>query len=454
MHKHKTGLTRRESLQVGYSGLMGLGLPSILAGQARGETSEQYNAVLKGKKPKQVIIVFCTGAISHHDTFDMKPDAPAEVRGDFNPIQTSIPGLHVCEHLPKLASHADKYAVVRSFSHKDNNHLMSTHHVLTGELQPGGFFDKIASRTDWPNYSGALDYLRPRRDGIPSGVNLPTFLVQSPLIWPGQHAGLCGAKHDPWQINGDPNNKDFKVDALTLSPGLDVNRISDRNSLLGDLNQQRNRLARTAAARRMTSEQELAYSILTSSKLAEAFIMEKEEDTTRDRYGRNMTGQSLLLGRRLLQVGVPVVQVNIGRVQNWDSHSNIFPRLKDALLPPLDQGVSALLEDLDQMGMMDDTFVMMLGEFGRTPKINKNAGRDHWGPCFFGVFAGGGVRGGQVIGKSDPHGAYPITRPYSPEDLGATVYSLLGIDPSSEIRDRFDRPLTLNRGEPIHELFS
>ena len=302
MHKHKTGLTRRESLQVGYSGLMGLGLPSILAGQARAETSEQYNAVLKGKKPKQVIIVFCTGAISHHDTFDMKPDAPAEVRGDFNPIQTSIPGLHVCEHLPKLAAHADKYAVVRSFSHKDNNHLMSTHHVLTGELQPGGFFDKIASRTDWPNYSGALDYLRPRRDGIPSGVNLPTFLVQSPLIWPGQHAGLCGAKHDPWQINGDPNNKDFKVDALTLSPGLDVNRISDRNSLLGDLNQQRNRLARTAAARRMTSEQELAYSILTSSKLAEAFIMEKEEDTTRDRYGRNMTGQSLLLGRRLLQV--------------------------------------------------------------------------------------------------------------------------------------------------------
>ena len=454
MHKHKTGLTRRESLQVGYSGLMGLGLPSILAGQARAETSEQDNAVLNGKKPKQVIIVFCTGAISHHDTFDMKPDAPAEVRGDFNPIQTSIPGLHVCEHLPKLAAHADKYAVVRSFSHKDNNHLMSTHHVLTGELQPGGFFDKIASRTAWPNYSGALDYLRPRRDGIPSGVNLPTFLVQSPLIWPGQHAGLCGAKHDPWQINGDPNNKDFKVDALTLSPGLDGNRISDRNSLLGDLNQQRNRLARTAAARRMTSEQELAYSILTSSKLAEAFIMEKEEDTTRDRYGRNMTGQSLLLGRRLLQVGVPVVQVNIGRVQNWDSHSNIFPRLKDALLPPLDQGVSALLEDLDQMGMMDDTFVMMLGEFGRTPKINKNAGRDHWGPCFFGVFAGGGVRGGQVIGKSDPHAAYPITRPYSPEDLGATVYSLLGIDPSSEIRDRFDRPLTLNRGEPIHELFS
>ena len=331
---------------------------------------------------------------------------------------------------------------------------MSTHHVLTGELQPGGFFDKIASRTDWPNYSGALDYLRPRRDGIPSGVNLPTFLVQSPLIWPGQHAGLCGAKHDPWQINGDPNNKDFKVDALTLSPGLDVNRISDRNSLLGDLNQQRDRLARTAAARRMTSEQELAYSILTSSKLANAFIMDKEEDATRDRYGRNMTGQSLLLGRRLLQVGVPVVQVNIGRVQNWDSHGNIFPRLKDTLLPPLDQGVSALLEDLDQMGMMEDTFVMMLGEFGRTPKINKNAGRDHWGPCFFGVFAGGGVRGGQVIGKSDPHAAYPITRPYSPEDLGATVYSLLGIDPASEIKDRFDRPLTLNRGEPIHELFS
>lgn len=450
-HTHTLGLNRREILQVGYSGLMGLGLASF--GRRSADASQGAAAARRGN-PKSVLIVFLTGAASHHDTFDMKPEAPAEIRGEFQPIATSVPGLSVCEHLPELAKRAHKYTLVRTLSHHDNNHLMSTHYVLTGELQPGGFFDKVASRDDWPCYSAGCAYARPRNDGIPSGVNLPTFLVEGPLTWPGQHAGLLGPKYDPWQITGDPNQRDFRVDSLTLAKGLDVSRLGHRKSLLDDLNRQQVRLAEAAAAQRLTGEQQLAASILTSSRLASAFKLNLESDAVRERYGRNTTGQSLLLARRLIEVGVPVVQVNIGRVQNWDNHGNIFPTLKDRLLPPLDRGVASLLDDLESSGLLDQTLVIMLGEFGRTPKINNTQGRDHWGPCFFGVFAGGGVRPGNVIGKSDKTGAYPATTAYSPHDLGATVYQALGIPPDLEVRDRFERPLRLNRGSVIEALYS
>ena len=448
-HQHNIGLTRREVIQVGYSGLMGIGAASAMAGRVRAEAVAR-----PAKAPKQVLIVFLTGAASHHDTYDMKPDAPDGIRGEFKPIDTAVPGIHISEHLPQLAKRTDKYAIVRSFSHRDNNHLMSTHHVLTGKLQPGGFFDKVASRDDWPSYSSAVSFLRPREDGIPSGVNLPTFLQQGPLTWPGQHAGFLGPKFDPWQIRGNPNDDKFKVDALTLSPGIDVPRLSRRQSLLGEINRQQRSLEKTAETVRMKSDQDLAFSMLTSSRLAQAFDLKRESAEVRERYGRHQTGQSLLLARRLIEVGVPVVQANIGSVQTWDSHSNCFNRLKKDLLPPLDNGVSALLDDLDQTGMLEDTFVMMMGEFGRTPKINKTAGRDHWGPCFFGVFAGAGVQPGQVIGKSDETASYPVTRAYSPDDLGATVYNILGIDPESEVRDRLNRPVQLNHGEMIEPLFS
>lgn len=427
---------------------MGLGLSEVLASRA------QLSAASGARAPKQVLIVFLTGAASHHDTFDMKPEATEKIRGDFKSISTRIPGYRICEHLPHLAARADKFSVIRTLSHKDNNHLMSTHHVLTGNKQPGGFFDKVASRDDWPDYAAGCAFLRPRSDGIPTGVNLPTFLLQGPLTWPGQHGGFLGPKYDPWQITGDPNNKKFKVDALTLRDGLNVTRLKSRRGLLSDLNKAQRRLSANAEARRMSDDQELAFSILTSSDLARAFDLKREDDKTRDRYGRNTTGQSLLLGRRLLEVGVPVVQCNIGRVQTWDTHSNIFPSLKDRLLPPLDRGVAAVLDDLHDSGRLDETLVMMLGEFGRTPKINKNKGRDHWGPCFFGVFAGAGVLPGQVIGKSDEIGAYPVTRAFSPNDVGATVYSVLGINPGSVVRDRLDRPVHLNTGNVIEPLFS
>jgi len=424
---------------------------SALAGRAKAAAAEAANS--SSDSAKQIVIVWLTGAASHHETFDMKPDSPAEIRGEFNPVSTSVAGMQICEHLPHLAKQADKYAVIRTLSHKDNNHLMSTHHVLTGHLQPGAFFDKVASRDDWPCYSSGLGFLRPRNDGIPSGVNLPTFLLQGPLTWPGQHAGFLGPKFDPWQIKGDPQKPDFKVDSLTLSPGLDVSRLDRRETLLNEINIQQQQLDRAAEATRLTDDQQLAFSILTSSRLAKAFELNHEADSVRDRFGRNTTGQSLLVARRLIEVGVPVVQVNVGGAQTWDNHGNIFPTLKDRLLPPVDMGVAALLEDLHESVRLDDTLVMMLGEFGRTPKINDKQGRDHWGPCFFGFFAGGGVQGGQMIGRSDDIGAYPVTTAYSPDDVGATVYRLLGIPPNAEVHDRLGRPSRLNSGNVIQPLF-
>jgi Protein of unknown function (DUF1501) len=448
-----SGIRRRELLQVGYSGMLGLGLPGLFAGRARAANAAPSGVVQPGRA-KSVVIVFLTGACSHLDTFDMKPEAAPEIRGEFQPIATSTPGVHICEHLPRIAARADRYSLIRTLSHKDNNHLMSTHYVLTGHLQPGGFFDKVASRDDWPDYAAGCEFLRPRGDGIPSGVNLPTFLVEGPLTWPGQHAGFLGPKYDPWQIAGDPNSDDFKVDSVTLRPGIDVTRLEGRHNLLDEVNRQREYLSAVGGSSRLTEDQNLAFSILTSSGLAQAFELRREPDDVRDRYGRNTTGQSLLLARRLVEVGVPIVQANMGHVQTWDNHGSIFPTLKDRLLPPLDQGVAALLDDLHASGRLEETLVMMLGEFGRTPKINGGAGRDHWGPCFFALFAGAGVRGGQVIGRSDETGAYPVTAAFSPDDVGATVYTALGIEPQSVVRDRLNRPVHLNGGTVIEPLYS
>ena len=457
-HTHSLGLRRRELVQVGSSALLGLGLSDILARRSHAAPSADPagppSVAQRAAHQKSVLLVFLTGAASHHDTFDLKPDAPAEIRGEFKPIATSTPGLHVCEHLPHLAARADKYAILRTLSHNDNNHLMSTHHVLTGEMQPGGFFDKVASRDDWPDYAAALAFLKPRSDGLPSGVNLPTFLQSNPLTWPGQHAGFLGPVYDPWQITGDPNTKGFRVDAISLADGMDISRLDRRHSLLNDFQTNQARIEDLAKTRRLTADQDLAFSMLTSNRLAKAFRLDSEPDAIRDRYGRNTTGQSLLLGKRLIEAGVPVVQVNIGPVQNWDSHAAIFTTLKQRLLPPLDQGMGALLDDLSSTGLLDDTFVVMLGEFGRTPKINNDAGRDHWGHCFFGLFAGAGVRPGQVIGRSDETGSYPATRAWSPNDLGATIYTQLGIHPETQVKDRLNRPVALNKGELIEPLFT
>ncbi len=451
-HRHAIGIHRREFLQVGYSGLLGLSLSSLL-GQ-RGQASPPREV----RRPKSVIIVFLTGAASHLDMFDMKPDAPTEIRGEFRPTATRVPGLHVCEHLPRLAARSDKYALVRSLSHRENNHLVATHHVLTGHQQPGAFFDKVASRDDWPSYASTLDHVRPRTDGLPTGVNLPTYLMEGPLTWPGQHAGFLGPRHDPWQITRDPGAADFGMDSLRPAAGIDVTRLADRRALLQEVDVQQGQLAQSAEARRLTDQQNLAFSILASGRVARAFQMDQEPTAVRNRYGRHPFGQSLLLARRLVQAGVRVVQANMGRVQNWDTHSNNFGTLRNRLLPPLDQGVSALLDDLEATGQLEDTLVLMLGEFGRTPRIFAVGaaipGRDHWAPCFSGLFAGAGVRGGQVIGRSDRIGAFPATTPFSPDDVGATIYHVLGVQPGMEVRDRQNRPVQLNRGEVMQALWT
>ncbi|MBX6314558.1 MAG: DUF1501 domain-containing protein [Isosphaeraceae bacterium] len=455
-HRHPYGVIRREFLQVGFSGLLGLGLPGLLAGRAAAKTGAQ-----SGPRAKAMILVFTTGGLSHLDTLDMKPEAPEGIRGEFRPIATKVPGLQVCEHLPGLAARADKLAVVRSLSHEHTNHLNATHQVLTGHPQPGAFFDKIASRDDYPCYAGALEYLRPRQDGLPSGVLLPTFLMEGPLIWPGQHAGFLGPRFDPWQIKQDPNKPDFRVEELSLPAGFSIDRLGRRKELLDQLNALRASADSWTAKDPMAEQRELALSVLLSGKVTRAFEIDKEDPRTRDRYGRHLFGQSLLLARRLVEAGVPIVQANMGRVQTWDTHSGNFKRLKDQLLPPLDRGLSALLDDLEATGRLDETLVVLAGEFGRTPRIglstgNNNTpdGRDHWSRVFSVAFAGAGVRGGQVIGQSDRIAAYPASRPYSPQDFAATIYRALGIDPATELRDRLNRPIQLSRGQEIAELYT
>ncbi len=459
-HRHGCGIVRREFLQVGFSGFLGLGLSSVLAARANA-------AKISGPLPeavgraKSVILVFLTGGPSHIDTFDPKPDAPDGIRGEFQAIATSAPGVRFSEHLPGLAARADKIAVVRSMSHGNTNHLNATHQLLTGQPQPGAVFDKTAARSDFPNYASTLEYLRPRADGVPSGVLLPTFLVEGPLIWPGQHAGFLGSRYDPWQIKADPSRADFREESLSLPVGLSVERLDRRRNLLDEVGALRD--AEVGGNRStndlFAAQREQAYSLLLAGKVARAFDLAREDPKVRDRYGRHMYGQSLLLARRLVQAGVPIVQVNIGHVQNWDTHGANFKTLKGRLLPPTDQGVSALLDDLAHHGLLDETLVVVTGEFGRSPRIGKSAattsdGRDHWPKVFSTAFAGAGVRGGQVIGESDKIGAYPAHSPHSPADLGATIYRALGIDPATELHDKLNRPIRLCDGSPIAALYS
>jgi hypothetical protein len=456
-HRQRLGISRREFLQVGYSGVLGIGLTSLLAGRARAASS-----ATTVRTPKSVILVFLTGGPSQHDLFDLKPDAPAEIRGDFRPIATKVPGVQIGEHLPRLAARADRWALIRTLSHGDNSHLSATHHTLTGRVMPlrrGSDQENSLSRRDAPCYGAGLDYLRPRDDGIPNGVTLPHPLIEGPLVWPGQHAGFIGPHFDPWQIAQDPNAPSFRVDSLRLPAGVGVERLRDRRLFLAEVDHAGLSSSALGTAAQLAGHQEQAFSILASSRVARAFELEREPAAVRDRYGRHLFGQSLLLARRLVEAGVPIVQANMGIVQTWDTHIGNFPRLKDQLLPPLDVAVSAFLDDLAARGLFDETLVVMLGEFGRAPKItifgdDPSPGRNHWAPVYSGIFAGGGVRGGQVIGRSDRLGAYPVTTAYSPDDIGATVYHALGVDLASELRDRQDRPVRVNTGQVIQPLYT
>lgn len=465
----RSRLTRRELLQVGFSTYLGAGLASLQVGKARASSGTIRSPGTP--RAKSVILVFLTGGASQLETFDLKPEAPAEIRGDFSPIETRTPGIRVCEHLPRIAERSGEWALVRSLSHGENGHLPATHRLLTGTtmpLQRGSDLDNVLSRRDWPCYAAALNYVRPRSDGIPSGVTLPHQLIEGPLTWPGQHAGLLGAKHDPWFVTQNPNDPNFRVDALRFPEGFSLARMQSRRTLLEQLDESSrvDPRSRTAPLGELTemksysSQQDQAFAMLaTSGAIARAFEIDREPDKVRDRYGRHMFGQTLLLARRLAQAGVPIIQANMGIVQTWDTHVDNLGRLRDHLLPPLDRGYSALLDDLRETGLLDETLVILVGEFGRTPRISTLPGstipgRDHWAYVYSGLFAGAGVRGGQVIGKSDRIAAHPETQSYTPFDIGATVYDALGVDVSTEIIDPLGRPLRINQGSVIEPLYS
>lgn len=444
-------VSRSRFLQIGYSAMLGLGVGDMLTGQKAVAATEASS--LFGRA-KSVIFLFLTGAPSHQDIWDLKPDAPAEVRGEFRPIDTVAPGVQIGPHVPRLAMVADKFAIVRSMTHSLPSHEHATHFVLTGvnQVPPGA--THMASRADWPCYSATMQALRPREDGVPSGVMLPTY-IHNGYGFSGQTGGFMGSQYDPWHVTKDPNAADFNIDELTLLTGLTDQRIQDRRSLLSSLDGHHRHLQSPSAAQALSRSVEKAHQLLgAAGKFRDVFELNRETTEMRDRYGRHSFGQSLLLSRRLVEAGMPIIQANMGTMNNWDTHGDNFGQLKSRLLPPFDQGLAALLSDLDERGLLDTTLVVAVGEFGRTPQINPGGGRDHWSGVFSAVFAGAGVRGGQIIGASDDQAAYPATRGWYPADLGATIFTALGIDTESPMTDRLGRPHRVNAGQVITPLFS
>ncbi len=445
-------IDRRGFLKLGTTGVCCWGLPATLG--SANSSDDGFG------KAKSVLLVMLSGGPSQLDTLDPKPDAPTEVRGEFGTISTAIPGVAVCEHLPKLAQQLGRWSILRTMAHREHNHLLATHIALTGRPTPlprgGSDLDRVESRSDFPNLAAALDHVRPRSDGIPTGVSLPNYLIEGPLTWPGQHAGFLGAKHDPWQIHGDPSQPDFKMHALNMRDGVSIDRFHQRRELLASVG-----VGESAASsvNDFRQQQQMAYNILTSGKVVKAFDIHSETDATRDRYGRNKFGQSLLMSRRLIEAGVPIIQATMGIVQTWDTHTDNWGRLKNTLLPQLDQGLASLMDDLEASGKLNETMVIVMGEFGRTPKIStlpgeKIPGRDHWAHAYSGLFAGAGIRGGQVIGQTDSQAAYPLTRSWSPADVCSTVFHALGVSEETTVTDPLQRNHFLINGTVIKPLYS
>lgn len=453
-------MSRRQLLEAGSLGVCGLSLSSMLAGQAHAAAANPAGKGPGFGKAKRCILLFMWGGPSHLDTWDLKPSAPVEVRGEFKPIATRVPGIQISEHFPRLAQQADKYAIVRSVTHDDPAHLSSVHALMTGRLAPRPKSDaEPPSRRDWPAIGTFLGKLRPSDSPLPPSVTLP-WIVSHPAapggIAPGQHGGMLGPAYDPFVIDGDPNVAGFQVGGLSLPGDLTRERLDSRRSLLRMVDAQQAKLAQPADIDAFTKHQERAIDLLAARDTRSAFDLSCESPQTRERYGRNIHGQCVLMARRLCESGVPLVCVNWHNDgQNfWDTHGNNFARHKNDLMPPADRAFAELLEDLTQRGMLDETLVVWVGEFGRRPHITAgNAGREHWPWCYSAVLAGGGIRGGQVYGRSDPQGLHPAGDPVSPADLCATMYHALGISPNLHVSDREGRPVRLTDGDAATRLF-
>jgi hypothetical protein len=437
--------TRRQFL----SGSLGaLTLPAagrLLAGPARGQGSA-----------KAVILIFNAGAPSQLDLWDPKPDAPDTVRGPFQPIATSVPGIRVSELLPRLAARAQRYAIVRTVHHGHGQHNSGMYWSIVGRpyridstlINPG--------RSDYPSFGTLVGWLA-RQEG--SAGALPPYVItpaphcdSTAYITPGQFGACLGARFDPLVLNADPNARDFRPPGLGPAADLTGDRLGERRALLGRLDAARAWLG-GASGSDLDANRAAALTLVTAPEVRRAFDLSREPDKLRDRYGRHTWGQSHLLARRLVEAGVRFVTTVNGPSIVWDTHKDNFTRHKDRLVPPMEQAFAALLDDLADRGLLESTLVIWMGDFGRTPLINKDVGRDHWPQCYSAVLAGGGVRGGQVVGESDPIGAYPKTRPVTPADLHATVFTALGYDPQRiTYLSPEGRPFPLSDGEPIREL--
>jgi hypothetical protein len=453
---------RRDFLRVGGGlAIAGVAAPAL----AQRAAAREAGAPREPGKARSCILVYLLGGPPHLDTFDLKPAAPAEIRGPFAPIATRLPGLEVCEHLPLLAERAQGYAVVRSVSHPNSNHTPMIYYTLTGyhTALPAQDNDiRPPQRTDYPHAGAVLARFKGSPSELPGYIAIPEVATRSstegefkrartPLR--GGGAGFLGPRFDPLGVNGPPGTPDA-IPALALPAEVSAERFERRSEMLKVLDRGG---PRVATVEQYGTLRETAVTLTGSvhGAGAEAFSLDGEAPALRDRYGRHRFGESMLLARRLAEAGVPMVAVHFNEMtvcDGWDTHSKNFEGLQQELLPMLDQGLSALLDDLGDRGLMDEVLVVCLGEFGRTPKINANAGRDHWGDCSSALVAGGGIRGGQVLGASDRHGAYPVRRPVDPADIQATVYHLMGLDPLLTMYDHLARPLPISAGRVIEEL--
>ena len=434
-HREGSGrFTRRQVLQVGSLGISALSLADLLRNRAHAGVSSDISNT-------SVIHVFLGGGPSHIDTFDLKPNAPSEIRGEFKPIATNLPGVTICEHLPRLAQTLDKVAIIRSVSHNEPNHLPASHWVMTG------YRPTSAAPRNFNPYCGAVvSKLRGANvPGLPAYVGIPRR-----QIFGG--AAYLGSAYNPFTTNSEPNAEDFSVRYLSLPTNIDVERLHDRDSLRQDLDRLKESADQTSLGESWDSFSQVAVDMVTSPRVREAFDVQRESAAVRDYYGRTTTGQRCLLARRLVEAGVTFVTVLSGG--EWDTHTDNFGILKNKSLPLIDQALAALVSDIYQRGLDRRVLILISGEFGRTATINKEGGRDHWPGAMSLLFAGGGMKVGQVIGATDSRAMYPTSRPYSPGDVLATVYNFLGISTEGEFRDATNRPLTiLPEGRPIAELW-
>ena len=448
-------LHRRELLRVGGLSALGLSLPTLLAARSPAPRAASFGAA------KNVIFLWLQGGPPQHETFDPKPDAPGEIRGEFKPIATNVPGINICELLPRTAGIMDRLAVVRSLCTHSDLHDASAYRVLTGYKYQGQQSRQI-SPTDWPYLGSIVKMLKPSTK-LPAftSVWLPDVMRLNDNVQPaGQTAGFLGKRWEPERMICDPSDPAFRIEGLALPGDVPAMRLSGRQSLLEQVEQHFRKEERGAALKNYDRQMHDAFAVLTSGKAKEAFDLSREPKKARERYGKGRWGACVLLARRLVEAGVRLVHVNWPReggdsaIDNpmWDTHAQNADRLQDVLCPQFDVGFTALIEDLEQRGLLKETLVVAIGEFGRTPKINANGGRDHWGHVFSFVMAGAGIRTAQVYGSSDRNGAYPRDNKLEPQDLTATIFHLLGIGHEAFFPHPTGRPLHVTEGEPIHAL--